>query len=137
VTPFGAPEIAEVFDAWPPPVRARLLALRELIYATAADTPGVGALGESLKWGQPAYAPAASRRGASLRIGTQRGDAAHYAAFFNCQTTLVATFRDLYPDAFTFQGNRAIILPVGAPPATEALAHCITLALTYHAKARS
>jgi len=48
---FANPAVAAVFAAYPARVRAKLLALRRLILETAAKTPGVGALEETLKWG--------------------------------------------------------------------------------------
>ena len=32
--------------------------------------------------------------------------------YFNCNTTLVRSFRELFPDSFEFEGNRAIIFPI-------------------------
>ena len=49
------PAIEAVFEAYPKPVKAKLLALRRLIFDTAKTTKGVGALEEALKWGQPSY----------------------------------------------------------------------------------
>ena len=57
------PAVAAVLDGMAPPMRARLKELRGLILETAAKTDGVGALVESLKWGEPAYRPKAPRRG--------------------------------------------------------------------------
>ena len=36
---------------YPPVIRQRVLALREIVFMVAAKTPGVGPLEESLKWG--------------------------------------------------------------------------------------
>ena len=47
--------VEAVFRAYPKPVKAKLLALRRLIFDTARATEGVGALEETLKWGQPSY----------------------------------------------------------------------------------
>jgi len=33
-----------------------------------------------------------------------------YALYFHCKTTLVDTFKELYSDVLTFEGNRAIVL---------------------------
>ncbi len=41
---FEEPRVAAVFDAYPPAVRAKLLALRKLIFDTARRTDGVGSL---------------------------------------------------------------------------------------------
>jgi hypothetical protein len=46
--PQGA-ALDAVFDAYPRPVKAKLLALRRLIFDTARATRGVGALEEALK----------------------------------------------------------------------------------------
>ncbi len=39
-----------LFDGYPAPVKAKLLALRRLIFEAAKTTKGVGALEETLKW---------------------------------------------------------------------------------------
>ena len=57
------PAVDAVFGAYPKPVKAKLLALRRLIFDTADTTEGVGALEEALKWGQPSYLTAESRSG--------------------------------------------------------------------------
>jgi hypothetical protein len=54
--------------------------------------------------------------------------------FFHCQTSLVATFRELYPDSFAFQGNRALVFALADEVPEDALKHCIALALTYHTR---
>lgn len=59
------------------------------------------------------------------------------AIFVNCKTRLLATYRDLYPDVFGFEGDRALIVPAGGTLPKEALSHCVSLALTYHLKARA
>jgi len=51
--PKAGPDAAvpAIFDGYPKPLRARLLALRKLILDTAKTTKGVGAIEETLKWG--------------------------------------------------------------------------------------
>jgi hypothetical protein len=44
--------VAEVFAAYPPSVRAKLMAVRRLIFEVAATTKGVGPLQETLKMGR-------------------------------------------------------------------------------------
>jgi hypothetical protein len=133
------PAVASVFQSYPGKLKARLLSLRRLILATAAATPGVGAVEETLKWGQPSYLTAATGSGSTIRIDrvrpeskTDAGD--RYALYFHCQTGLVATFRELYSGTLTFGGNRSILLAADQPVPREALRHCIALALTYHLK---
>jgi hypothetical protein len=133
---FADPAVAAVFDAYPKRTKAKLLALRKLILETAAGTPGVGALDETLKWGQPSYLTNQTRSGSTIRIDRVKpapgDDRERYALYVHCQTTLVSTFRALYRDALTFGGNRSILMDADAPLPKEALRHCIALALTYH-----
>ena len=51
---------------------------------------------------------------------------------FHCGTRLVETFRELYHDALTFEGNRAIVLRATTDLPVAPLKHCISIALTYH-----
>ncbi len=54
-----------------------------------------------------------------------------YAVYFHCQTNLVDTFRELYPD-LKYSGNRAILLDAKDKLPEAELRHCVGLALTYH-----
>ena len=129
------PAVNAVFGAYPDPVKAKLLALRRLIFDTAKATKGVGALEEALKWGQPSYLTAESKSGSTIRIDQVKAEAGGYAVYFHCQTDLVETFRELYPQ-LRYSGNRAILLDAGEKMPEAALRHCIALALTYHARKR-
>lgn len=133
---FSEPAIDAVFRAYPAPIRARLLALRRLIFDTAKTTKGVGRLEETLKWGQPSYLTAETKSGSTIRIDQVKSTANQYAVYFHCQTDLVATFRELYPKEFSFGGNRSIILNAGDKIPEPALRHCLALALTYHLNRR-
>jgi hypothetical protein len=129
---FEEPGVAAVFETYPPAIRGKLLALRKLIFDTARRTDGVGRLQETLKWGQPSYLTAETKSGTTVRIDRLKGSDTRYAVYFHCQTSLVETFRALYPDTLGFEGNRAIVLRADEKLPREALAHCIALALTYH-----
>src|SRR6266481_3567216 len=102
-------EVEAVFNAYPRPLKARLLALRRLIFQTAKATPGVGALQETLKWGQPSYLTPETKSGSTIRIDQVKAEAGQYAVYFHCQTNLVETFRELYPE-LRYGGNRSILL---------------------------
>lgn len=135
---MGAPrfldrDVEAVFDAYPAPLRARLLALRGLIFA-AAESAKAGPLGETLKWGQPAYRPVKAKTGTTVRIDALRGAGDKYALFVPCSTSLISSFRDLYARELTFEGNRAVVFAVGAKVPEKALKHCVAMALTYHAR---
>ena len=112
-----------------------MLALRRLIFDTAKTTKGVGALEEALKWGQPSYLTTESKSGSTIRIDQVKAEAGGYAVYFHCQTDLVETFRELYPE-LRYGGNRSILLDAGEKLPEAALRHCIALALTYHARKR-
>ena len=136
LTPITSADVAKRFDAYPPAVRRSLMALRGLIFRIAGLTEGVGALEESLKWGDPSYVPR-SGSGSPFRIGWKQSDPEHYAVYFHCQTNLVETFRTLFPDDFEFSGNRALRFRLGARLPEDALSECIAAALTYHRRKRT
>ena len=130
-TGSSASAVEAVFDAYPKPVKARLLALRRLILATAKATNGVGLVDETLKWGQPSYLTPETRSGSTIRIDRVKEVAGQYAVFFHCQTNLVETFRELYPE-LRYGGNRCILLKAEDKLPEAELRHCVALALTYH-----
>jgi hypothetical protein len=130
------PAVDAVFGAYPKPLKAKLLALRRLILDTAAATKGVGELEETLKWGQPSYLTAATKSGSTIRIDRVKSDTSQVALYFHCQTDLVATFRELYPNELTYAGNRAVIIGTDGKIPEAALRHCVGLALTYHLRKR-
>jgi len=131
-SPVLPTEVASAFAAFPEPVRARLLEVRRLIFAKAAEIGGVDPLTETLKWGEPAYLTETTHSGSTIRLGLSKSSESMGAVLFNCRTTLVETFRAQFPEAFVFQGNRAILLDPSAPLPTEQLSMCLAMALTYH-----
>lgn len=123
------------FDSSPALIKTKLLALRQLILDTAKATKGVGRIEEALKWGQPSYLTPETGSGSTIRIDRVKTADNQVAVFFHCQTDLVDTFRELYPE-LSYSGNRAILLDAGKKlPETE-LRHCVALALTYHLRKR-
>ena len=114
-----------------------MLHLREMIFETAAATAGVGELEETLKWGQPSYLTAQSKSGSTIRIDRVKAAEDRYAVYFHCQSKLVPTFRELYPDSFTFEGDRAIVFGCNEQIPEDELRHCLALALTYHRRKKT
>lgn len=133
---FADPAVQAAFDAYPKPLRPKLLALRRLILDTAMNTEGVGAIEETLKWGQPSYLTPETKSGSTIRIDAIKANSGQYAVYFHCQTNLVETFRELYPSDFSYGGNRCIILNAADDVPEPPLRHCVALALTYHLKKR-
>lgn len=121
--------VAEVFNSYPEPMRQNLMLLRQLILDTASETEGVSKLEEALKWGEPSYL---TKSGSTIRIGWKKSKPEQYAMYFHCKTKLVDTFKELYRDKFTFEGNRAIVFNDSDELAIDELMHCISLSLTYH-----
>ena len=87
-------------------MRKKLLHLRQIILDTASETEGVNELEETLKWGEPSYL---TEGGSTVRIGWKKKAPEQYAIYFNCNTSLVDTFRGVYGNTFNFEGNRAIV----------------------------
>ena len=130
---FGSNDVQSVFKAYPPGLRAKLMALRELVFDTAAGTAGVGPLTETLKWGQPSYLTEETGSGTTVRIDRRKAGEG-YAVYFHCHSGLLGQFRELYPDTFRYEGKRAIVFePADRVPARE-LRHCLALALTHHSR---
>jgi hypothetical protein len=125
------PKVAAVFSSYPEPLRTKLLALRQLILDTARATEGVGRLDETIKWDQVSYLTSETGSGSTIRIDRVKSAADQYAIYFHCQTSLVETFRELYPQ-LSYGGNRSILLDASKALPKQALRHCVALALTYH-----
>ncbi|TYL79391.1 DUF1801 domain-containing protein [Bradyrhizobium cytisi] len=124
-------EVSRVFEAFPPPIRRRLLDVRKLILATAKAHAEVGRLTETLKWNEPAYLTEQTGSGSTIRLGRLK-DSDHAAILFNCKTTLVDTFRERFPDQFEYRQTRALLLPLSGKLPKQELSACLSLALTYH-----
>jgi len=119
--------IQNKFSQYPPNISTALNALRELIYSLV-DELELGDIEETLKWGEPSFKV---KSGSPIRIDWKAATPDNYYLFFNCQTKLVDTFRELYSDVLEFQGNRAIVLTLKQPLEEAKIKHCLTLALTY------
>ena len=100
------PDVAHVFEGYPGPLREKMLRLRQLILDTASEAKDTNNLGVPLEWGEPSYL---TKGGSTVRINCKSRAPEQYAVYFNCNTSLVDTFRAIYGDMFTFAGNRAIV----------------------------
>lgn len=135
--PIKNAAVARAFAAFPPAMRRKLMALRELIFKTAASTDGVGTIEETLKWGEPAYVTSQTRSGSTIRLGWKKSNPTRCAMYFHCQSNLVATFRARFPSALTFEGNRSIVFDENDLLPIESLSSCVAAALTYHRTKRA
>ncbi len=123
-------DIQAKFNQYPEHVRLKMEALRALILEVAAQQE-VGPLEETLKWGEPAYLTTASKSGTTIRIDWKPRQPDQYALYLNCQTTLVETYRSLFPD-LKYDGNRAILFDLDQNLPADELRVCISMALRYH-----
>ena len=123
------PDVAEVFNHYPIPIRKKLMCLRQLVLDTAAETKSITTLEETLKWGEPSYL---TKGGSTIRMDWKKSKPDQYALYFNCKTTLVDTFKERYGSKFKFEGNRSIIFNINDDIPIDELKHCILLSLTYH-----
>ncbi|MBE3900645.1 DUF1801 domain-containing protein [Vibrio parahaemolyticus] len=120
--------IKDHFDEYPDNARVRLEELRNLVFQVASELE-LGEVDETLKWGELSYSV---KTGSPLRMDWKLKSPNSYYLFFNCQTKLIDTFRELYSDELVFQGNRAIVLSLSKPLPETVIKSCLELALTYH-----
>lgn len=123
------PEVARTYQSYPERIRPKLMFLRQTIVDVVSATPNIGEVEETLKWGEPSYL---AKDGSTVRIGWKESKPAYYAMYFNCNTKLVDTFKELYSETFNFEGNRAIVFHEEDIVPLRALKHCVSLSLQYH-----
>ncbi len=129
MTKIKNPDVARVFADYPDTIREKMVHLRQLVLDTASETDGIVSLEETLKWGEPSYL---AKGGSTVRIDWKSRTPYQYAIYFNCNSSLIATFKELYGDVLTFEDNRAILFDLTDQLPVEVLKHCVSLALTYH-----
>ncbi|MEM9320129.1 MAG: DUF1801 domain-containing protein [Pseudomonadota bacterium] len=120
--------VAQAYSALPAGASAHAHDLRALVLQTALDE-GLPPPMETLKWGEPAYLP--GRSGTTVRIGPD-AQRQSLKLLVHCQTNLVERWRQRFDDRLSFEGNRAVLVPVDRPLDRNALASCIAEAFTYH-----
>lgn len=123
------PRVADKFAASPTAVRVKLDHLRSLIIETASENDGIEELEETLKWSEPSYL---AKKGSTIRMDWKPKTPNQYALYFKCTSKLVSTFREVYGDTFTYEGNRAILFGFDEKIPKDELKSCIRLALNYH-----
>jgi hypothetical protein len=127
------PDVAAVYRSYPAPLRKGLLKLRDLLFEAAAQTDGVGPVLETLRWGTPSYLTPETKSGTTIRLGVETKTASRFGLYVPCQTTLVADFKHLYGQTFSYNGKRGLLFNPGVELPLGELQHCIALGLTYHA----
>src|SRR5215216_368770 len=97
---------------------------------------GVDSLTLTLKWGQPSYPAEEMGSGTTVRIDRLKsGDG--YAIDFHCQSGPLGRCRELYPDAFTWDGQRPTHFTLEDRLPVRQMRHCVALPLTHHLRKKA
>lgn len=119
--------VKQKFETYPINIAGLLNNIRDLIYSVAKQDD-ISDITETLKWGEPSYI---SNIGSTIRFDWKAKYPGQYCVYFNCKTSLVETFKEVYGDIFTYEGNRAIIFQIDQTLPLKELAHCISMSLRY------
>ncbi|WP_210794539.1 DUF1801 domain-containing protein [Pseudoalteromonas ostreae] len=119
--------VKQKFTTYPENIAVVLHEIRSLILQVAVQD-GITELEETLKWGEPSYI---SKIGSTIRFDHKPKSAEQFCMYFNCKTKLIETFKELYGDTFSYEGNRALVFKLNQTVPVKELAHCISLALRY------
>lgn len=121
------PAINSVVKDYPKSAQSKFNEIRTLVYNVAKEN-NLSDIEETLKWGQPSYL---CKTGSTVRISWQDNHPNNVGIFFNCNTVLVETFKEVFGDSLIYEGNRVVMVPVEGPLPQE-IARCILMALNYH-----
>lgn len=122
-------QVAKVIADYPPQATAVFAATRKLVVSVAKETVGLDKTEETLKWGEPSYL---ADGGSTIRMKWSEKNPEQFSLYFNCNSILVETFKELYQDEFTYDGNRAMSFPISEKIPEDALKHCMSMAMQYH-----
>ena len=115
------------FETYPANISILLHNLRDLIL-NVAKQEGISDITETLKWGEPSYISAI---GSTIRFDWKGKSPDRYCLYFNCKTSLIETFREVYGNTFSYEGNRAIVFNTSQILPLKELSHCISMSLRY------
>jgi len=124
-------QVAEVIADYPSDAKAVFRSVRKLVLAVVIDNEQIGLENteETLKWGEPSYL---AKGGSTVRMKWSEKQPDQFFLYFNCNSVLVETFKELYQDEFSYDGNRAMSFNLADPLPTDALKHCLSMAMRYH-----
>ena len=121
------PSVKQVIDSYPKEIQEKILQLRQLIYTVAKESKLT--LTETLKWNEPSYLADGD---STIRIAWKKSFPTQLGIYFNCRTSLIETFKEIYPHEFNYEGNRAVVFSLDDEIPEKELKHCIELSLKYH-----
>lgn len=129
---FQNTEVLAIFNTYPKKIKEKLLSIRQLIFDVASATDSVGELEETIKWGEPSYITRRPKSGSTIRLGWKTSIPRQYNIYFNCKTTLVDTYKEMFGNQFKYEGNRSIWFNLNDRIPIKELSICVSMALTYH-----
>ena len=119
--------IKEKFSSYPTNISVLLTRIRALIFEVAKEDD-IEEITETLKWNEPSYL---TKKGSPLRFDWKDKYPQQYCLYFNCKTSLLETFKEIYGDTFTYEDNRAIVFKKNQVVPYKELAHCISMSFRY------
>lgn len=123
------PKVKSKFESYPKEIKDKMITLRDLILESASEIEHISELEETLKWGEPSYIV---KKGSTIRMDWKPKTPNQYAMYFNCNTSLVETFKVIFGDLFRYEKNRAILFDLHQEIPKKELKECIEMALKYH-----
>lgn len=122
-------QVAEVIQHYPAKPKKVFNQVRQLVVDAAKESVGLENTEETLKWGEPSYL---GKDGSTVRMKWTEKQPDQFSLYFNCNSIMVETIKELYQKEFTYDGNRAISFSMHEKTPKVALKHCIAMALEYH-----
>jgi len=129
MNPISNPEVAQKFAAYPEHIQPLMLRLRQFVWEVLETLESPGPLEETLKWGEPSYI---LKKGSTLRMDWKEKKPEQYALYFKCTSKLVPTFKLVFGDLFTYEGDRAIVFQLDEALPEQEIRECIAATLCYH-----
>lgn len=131
---FKNAEVKSKFESYPFEIKGKILHLRSLILKThntnvVNSSNNKNTIEECLKWGEPSYV---FKFGSTIRIDWKTKNPEFLNIYFNCKSSLVETFREVYKEELMFEQNRAILIDINEKLPEKILAHCFELTMNYH-----
>ena len=120
-------EIRNIVEEYPKNAQQRFGEIRSLIFDIAKNNE-LGEVTETLKWGEPSYL---CKTGSTVRISWREKDPDNIGIFFNCNTKLVETFKEVFQDNLSYEGNRVVVVPLKRKLPQD-IESCLLMTLNYH-----
>lgn len=120
--------VKKKYASYPDNAKNYFINIRTVILEVA-KAEDLGEVEETLKWNEPSYRV---KGGSTLRVDWKPKSPNNLSVYFNCKTSLVETFKEVFGNTFRYDGNREIMFSLTEElPLTEFKA-CVSLTLRYH-----